>query len=106
MRPIAMWATGFVLSLRLTAAAAPDCDGGRVYSLRLRPDRVRFHGSFTRRGVTHATLVTAPGGLRLEVFDADDPAVVLYATTIPANPFATLGPATRSTRGRPLPGPL
>src|SRR5213080_2903408 len=99
MRALAIFATASVLALPLAAAAAPDCDGGRVYSLRLRPDRIRFHASLTRRGVTHDTLVTAPGGLRLEIFDADDPAVVLYSTTIPADRFAPHGQATRYTGG-------
>src|SRR5881227_2512117 len=99
MRALAIFATASVLALPLAATAAPDCDGGRVYSLRLRPDRIRFHASLTRRGVTHDTLVTAPGGLRLEIFDADDPAVVLYSTTIPADRFAPHGQATRYTGG-------
>ena len=99
MRALAIFATASVLALPLAATAAPDCDGGRVYSLRLRPDRIRFHASLTRRGVTHDTLVTAPGGLRLEIFDADDPAVVLYSTTIPADRFAPHGQATRYIGG-------
>src|SRR5437763_1091353 len=98
MRALAIFATASVLALPLAATAAPDCDGGRVYSLRLRPDRIRFHASLTRRGVTHDTLVTAPGGLRLEIFDADDPAAVLYSTTIPSDRFAPRRRATSSSR--------
>ena len=36
MRALAIYATASVLALPLAATAAPDCDGGRVYSLRLR----------------------------------------------------------------------
>ena len=54
MRALAIFATASVLALPLAATAAPDCDGGRVYSLRLRPDRIRFHASLTRRGVVRA----------------------------------------------------
>src|SRR5437773_8486639 len=99
MRALATLITASALALPLAAGAAPDCDGGRVYSLRLRPDRVRFDGSLTRPGVTHDTFVTAPGGLRLEIFDANDPAVVLYATTIPADNFVTRGHETRYQSG-------
>ncbi len=94
-----------VLALVRTATAAPDCDGGRVYALRLRPDRVRFEGSVTRRGVTHATLVPASGAFQLDVYDANDPAVVVYSASVPASQFVTQGLTTRydgsgSFRGR------
>jgi hypothetical protein len=95
MRALAGLIPVSALALPLVAAAAPDCDGGRVFALRLRPDRVRFAGSITRPGLTHGTLVTAPTGLQIEIFDANDPGVVLYSATIPANEFVTRGPSTR-----------
>jgi hypothetical protein len=88
---LALLAGGLVPAV---VAAAPDCAGGTVLALRLRGDRVRFEGTVTRPGLTHATLVTAPGGLRLSIVDANDGTVV-YDVTIPAERFASVGGMTR-----------
>jgi hypothetical protein len=83
-----------LLCLVTTASAAPDCDGGSLRSLRVSPTRLRLAGTITRPGAHHDTLL---GGepFQLELADADDPATILYAVTIPADRFATRGSHTR-----------
>ena len=80
------------LSARLPAFAA-DCDGGSVNKLRIESNRLRFEGTVTRSGVTHATFVSgAP--LQLRIVNAGDGATV-YGVDIPADRFTTLGRKTR-----------
>src|SRR5262245_61716236 len=91
----AVVALAMVLSSAVPAAAAPDCDGGSVRSLRVSPTRLRFEGSFTRPEVQHSTLLTGGASFHFELTSADDPATVLYAVTIPATEFVTRGNRTK-----------
>lgn len=79
--------------LTSAASAAPDCDGGAIRSLRLGAAKLRLTATITRPGARHDTLL---GGspLLIEIFDANDPATVLYSAAIPAERFVTLANRT------------
>src|SRR6185369_2586637 len=93
-----------LLPLASTASAAPDCDGGSIRSLRLSATRLRLNGTITRAGVHHDTLLTGTTPFHFELADADDPATVLYAVTIPADQFVTRGNRTFYDRLGAFPG--
>ena len=76
-----------VLSFPLRGLAAPDCDGGTVGKLRIFGGRVRFAGTVTQRGATHATLVGA-GPFQLRIVDQTDDSEV-YAVDVPADRFVS-----------------
>src|SRR5207244_7472086 len=78
-------------------AFAADCDAGSVLKLRLRADRVRFDGTVTRRGASHATFL-AGGPLQLRIVKAADGATV-YAADIPADRFVSSARTTRYAHG-------
>jgi len=75
-------------------AAAADCSGGSIGRLGVRADRVRFDGTVTLRGATHASLVAAPPGLHLTLFRADDGSF-RHEITVPPERFVTHGGVTR-----------
>jgi hypothetical protein len=92
MRALRLAVAVLVLATPLTAAGAPDCDGGSIRVLRVRPGRVRLEATITRSGVTHGTLVTS-GDLEVEITDASD-GTVLYSASIPADRFVTRSQST------------
>src|SRR2546422_4785879 len=63
-------------------AIAADCGGGAVTMLRLAAHGLRFDGSVTRPGLTHATLASGSAGLQFRIVDAADGNVV-YDVTVP-----------------------
>jgi hypothetical protein len=88
-----------VLSLCVAspAGAVSDCDGGAIAKLRLASGRMRLEASITRPGATHASLVSGPGGLHLEIVDPADGTVV-FMTDVPTANFVTRGRTTRYDR--------
>ena len=93
------------LALLVTpASAARDCDGGIIRSLRVSPTRLRIEGSITRPGVQHGTLLAGAPSFDFQLTDADDPATVLYAFSIPAGQFVTRGKHTKYDRLGDFPG--
>ncbi len=99
----ALLALAIAFPLASAASAAPDCDGGAIVSLRLSATRLRLVGTITRAGADHNTLL---GGnpFHFELADADDPATVIYAVTIPADRFTSSATQTTYDRQGAFPG--
>jgi hypothetical protein len=89
--------------LATRGAAAPDCDGGTIRSLRLSPTRLRVEGTITRPGASHATLL-AGNAFTVAIADANDPASILFTATIPGDRFTTRGSHTTYDRLGAFPG--
>jgi hypothetical protein len=102
-RLIASFVT-LVLAVLPSVAAAGDCAGGTILGMQL-ARRVRFHGSITRAGITHDTLVAAPEGFSFQVVDAAN-GTVLHSVSVPADRFATNGSTTRYIGGAPFTGKI
>src|SRR2546426_11638815 len=85
------------LFLPVPVLAAPDCDGGTLGKLHVVGDRLRFAGTVTRRGATHATFVGG-GPFQLRIVDTlqDDE---VYAVDVPADRFMTRGRVTSYDHG-------
>jgi hypothetical protein len=84
-------ALAILLLLAMPAAAAQDCNGGRIYSLRVRTDRVRLEASLTAPGLTPASFIAGAGSVRIELIDANEPGATLYTVDIPESQFVPSG---------------
>ena len=88
-------ALAVLLLLATPAAAAEDCHGGRIYTLRVKADRVRLEASLTAPGLTPASFIAGAGTLRIQLIDANDPGATLYTVDIPESQFVPSGSGFR-----------